>query len=207
MTLGADDIMVSRLHGVFTCDGRDWWLRCVGTLPILRPDGRMLLQDHEIRMRVGYTPLTIETTNRRSHLLEVHVIGGGTDGVARRMDSESPTGDPDVYDLSPKERLAVTILAQRYLRQEPNPQPVSWGQSAIDLRRVDPDRQWTDKKVEHVIADLRLRLAHGSNPVSGLLREEVGEPVGNKLNVNLINALLVNATVIPQDLEMLGDDF
>lgn len=209
VTVGMDDANVSRLHGVFTGDGHAWWLRCVGKVPIHRPDGRSLLQGHEIPMRIGYTPLTIETVSagrRRSHLLEVNITESESRASAQHVDPESPTGDPDVYDLRPKERLAATILAQRYLRQEPNPQPVAWGQAATDLNRVDPGRQWTDRIVEHVIKDLRVRLANGPNPIDGLLREQVGEPVGNKLNVNLINALLESATLIPQDLEALGDD-
>jgi hypothetical protein len=39
------------------------------------------------------------------------------------------------------------------------------------------------------------------------LREDgVGEPVGNTLNHNLIQALLRNTTLMPADLRLLGDE-
>jgi hypothetical protein len=36
--------------------------------------------------------------------------------------------------------------------------------------------------------------------VRGLTREEVGDPVGNKLKDNVIQELLATATLLPQDL-------
>ncbi len=40
----------------------------------------------------------------------------------------------------------------------------------------------------------------------GLTREEVGEPVGNMLNHNLITELLRTRTLVPPDLLMLRQD-
>ncbi|MGW6691874.1 FHA domain-containing protein [Streptomyces sp. NPDC054961] len=202
--VGAGDAHVSRLHGVFTCDGGQWWLRNEGRRPIQFPGEGMVLRGHELPMPAGYTPLTIETPHRKAHLIEVHVVGGPC--PVPREDAQTPTDTEDVHDLKPVERLVVTVLAQQYLRREPYPTPVSWKQLAHDLNRVAPYRRWTDSVVDHVIADLRLRLSRGPDAVRGLLREEVGEPVGNTLNVNLIEALLKSATLIPDDLDALGEE-
>ncbi len=48
---------------------------------------------------------------------------------------------------------------------------------------------------------MRERLSRGG--VAGLTREEVGEPVGNKLNDNLIRALVLSTTLVPPDLRQL----
>jgi hypothetical protein len=148
--VGARDQYVSRLHGVFTCDGTQWWLRNEGRLPIQMLGEEPLLRGHEIPMPTGYTPLTIETPRPGSHWIEVHILGSSsTSGDA---DSQAATLRSDVYDLSPPERLVITALAQRYLRQERYPQPVAWKQVADDVSRADPQRTWTVKRVEHTVA-------------------------------------------------------
>jgi hypothetical protein len=167
----------------------------------------MVLRDHELPMPKGYTPLTIETPERKIHLLEVYI--GGHISPVPEDDSQATTDTDDVYDLNKTERLVVTVLAQRYLRRELCPQPVSWKQVADDLNRIAPrrDGEWTKRIAEHAIIGLRAKLANGPSAVPGLLREEgVGEPVGNTLNINLITALLKNATLIPEDLYMLGEE-
>jgi hypothetical protein len=134
--VGGKDQYVSRLHGVFTCDGTQWWLRNEGGLPIQMLGEEPLLRGHEMPMRTGYTPLTIETPRRRSHWIEVHLIGSSLTG--KDADSQASTIRSDVYDLSPPERLVITALAQRYLLQERYPQPVAWKQVADDMSRADP---------------------------------------------------------------------
>jgi hypothetical protein len=205
VVIGADDPYVSRLHGVFTCDGEQWWLRNEGRRPIQLPGAELVLRGQELQMTAGYTPLIIETPNHRSHLLEVHVIG--SPGTPDDADSQAPTLRPDIHDLSPVERLVVTALAQRYLRQERYPQPVSWKQVAEDVSRAAPQRTWTPKGAEHIIAGLRKRLSGGRHPIPGLMREEgIGEPVGNTLNHNLIQAMLKSVTLLPEDLSLLGEE-
>ena len=56
---------------------------------------------------------------------------------------------------------------------------------------------------EHAVTAIRTRMSRGGVP--GLTREEVGEPVGNALNDNLIRELVLSTTLVPPDLEMLGD--
>jgi hypothetical protein len=69
---------------------------------------------------------------------------------------------------------------------------------------IDPDRQWSGKKVEHLVQGVRARLSRGG--VAGLTREEVREPVGNTLNHNLIGELMATTTLVPPDLRLIGYD-
>jgi hypothetical protein len=205
VAVGSGDPHVSRLHGVLSCDGREWWMRNTGKLPIQLPADAMLLSGPEMLVKPGYTPAIIGSPGHQSHLLEIHLVGSRAPGA--RTGPQTPTKPPDIHDLSPVERLVLTALAQRYLRQERYPQPVSWKQVADDLDRVLDGREWTPKSAAHVVGAVRERLSAGSAPISGIMREDgVGEPVGNTLNHNLIQALLKNATLMPADLLLLGDD-
>jgi hypothetical protein len=205
--IGHRDRRVSRVHGKLICDGdsRQWWLRNEGRLPIRLPDA-LLLSGHELPMRSGYTPLLIGTLRDQEHLLQIHIVKGpGVPDPATGPHEETQPPD-DIVDLSKRERLVLTALAQRYLRQEPYPQPVTWKQVADDLNLVSSGEVWTRKKAEYVAGAVRERLASGEDPVPGLLRDEgIGEPVGNTLNHNLIQALLKSATLLPADLHALGD--
>jgi hypothetical protein len=202
VAIGTHDPYVSRLHGILRCDGREWWLRNEGRLPIYLPDDLMVLSGHELPMAPGYTPVFINTPARRSYLLEIHVAGPV--GDAADEIPQLPTREPDVYQLSEDERLVLVVLAQRYLRQERYPQPVSWKQVAEDLNRIAENREWTPKIAAHLVGTVRERLAAARTPVPGILRDDgVGEPVGNVLNHNLIRALLKNTTLMPTDLELL----
>jgi hypothetical protein len=204
--VGRGDRHVSRVHGKLICDGdsRQWWLSNEGRLPIRLPD-TMLLSGHEMPLRPGYTPLLIGAQQNVEHLLQVHIVKGpGVPDPGTGPGEE--TQPPDIFHLSKRERLVLIALAQRYLRQEPYPQPVTWKQVADDLHRVSPEEEWTRKKAEYVAGTVRERLAAGPDPVPGLLRDEgIGEPVGNTLNHNLIQALLRTATLLPSDLHLLGD--
>ena len=201
--VGVNDPFVSRLHGMFTCDGTRWAVRNIGRLPIQIPGEPMLLSGHESPVRPGYTPMLIGAPRRPSHLLEVHMVGWGAAGAPAGTETE--TTPPEAHDLSGEERLVLVALAQRYLRGEPHPQPLSWKQVAADLNAlgtVRAGRAWTPKVAEHAVAAVRDRLARGRVPVPGITREEVGEPVGNMLNHNLIQALLRTATIAPDDLAL-----
>jgi hypothetical protein len=203
--IGLNDPYVSRLHGVLVCDGRGWWIRNKGKLPIQMPGEAMLLSGHELLIEPGYTPLFIGSSKRRSHLLEVHVVGAPTTDIDDEQYSR--TKAPDVYDLSLVERRVLAALAQRYLRQERYPQPVSWNQVAEDLNRLPDGRHWTARIAAHIVAAVRERLAAAADPIPGLRREDgVGDPVGNTLNHNLIQALLRTTTLMPSDLHLIGED-
>lgn len=205
VTVGPNDPYVSRVSGKFVCDGRDWWLHNEGYLPIQAGDALVLQGNHLILSR-GYTPLLIRSERGRSHLLEAHVVG--TQAKGQDAAAEDRTEFPEGYALSPAERVVLASLAQRYLRgDEMKPQPVSWQQVADDMERTVPGQAWTKKKAEHIVARVRERLADDPRaPVNGLRREEgIGEPVGNTLNHNLIQALLLSGTLRPEDLRLLDD--
>ncbi|WP_407555298.1 hypothetical protein QOM21_35995 [Streptomyces sp. Pv4-95] len=57
------------------------------------------------------------------------------------------------------------------------------------------------ERVEHMVNGVRAWLSRGGEP--WLTREEVGEPVGNALNDNLIRALLMSTTLVPTDLALI----
>ena len=206
VAVGIDDPYVSRRQGALVCDGREWRLRNIGRLPIRLVDESMILTGHEFALKTGCTPLLVGAPSHRVHLVEVHVAGFPRPGA--EIGPETPTRSPDEYELSDVERMAVVAVAQRYLRQDPSPQPISWAQAADDLSRTQgPNgRRWTARSVEHIVAAVRQRLATGRSPIPGILRGEMPEPVGNTLNHNLISALLRSATLTPHDLALLVDD-
>jgi hypothetical protein len=204
--VGVDDPAVSRRHGVFACTGPDgdWWLRNTGKLPIELPDGTLMLTGHMRIMEPGYTPLVINCSKQRSHLVEVRLI----DEADRRPRStaKAKTVNPEtVYELSPQERLVLTALAKCYLEgYERYPQPMTWQETAR-LVNASPHstKAWTHKSVANTVEDVRDRLRRDG--VRGLLRDEVGVNVGATLSTNLIRELLKTATLTAQDLELLGE--
>lgn len=198
--IGEYDQRVSRRHGRLTCRGGQWWVGNTGRLPVRLPGPRMLFPDDDpIPLATGYTPLFVGGSRGREHLLELHVSSGEPDEpLSRPGDLTRP---PNVWRLDATERLVMVVLAQRYLLHEAYPQPLAWRQAAEHLADLQPDEKWGPKRVEHLVAKVRNRLSrHG---VFGLTREEVGEPVGNTLNHNLIRELLEGTTLVPTDLRLL----
>jgi hypothetical protein len=205
--VGVSDPIVSRTQGVFTCvdDGGEWWLRNAGRLPIELPDGAFMLTGHQRRVKPGYTPLVVRSSPRRSHLLEVRVVG--YDGPQPHAATGAKTADPTtVYKLDPQERLVLTALAMRYLEgDDQHPQPLTWKRTArIARHSPHSTRQWTRPMVEHTVEAVR-RCLSTRYGVAGLTLEEVGENVGATLNSNLIRELIRTATLTPQDLALLGE--
>jgi hypothetical protein len=105
------------------------------------------------------------------------------------------------WQLSSREHLVLVVLGQRYLRHESFPQPLTWDTAADELAELQPEEGWTAKKAARAVAGVRERMVRLG--AVGLTREEVGEPVGNSLNHNLIIELLVSATIVPPDLLLL----
>lgn len=201
--VGEDDRRVSRSQGRVARHGDHWWLDNVGHLPLQLPGTRMLFpEDDPFPLETGYTPVFISGTSRRRHLLELYVTGD--DGRLPRPAPEDSTLKDRPWKLSDVERLALVALAQRYLMHEAYPQPLAWRQAADRLGELQPGAGWTHKKVERVVAAVRRRMTR--NGVPGLTREEVGEPVGNMLNHNLIAELLHSRTLVPPDLRLIGED-
>ncbi len=199
--VGAGDRGVSRRHGLLRHDGRRWTVHNTGHLPIRLPGSQLLLSGHQEPLPVAYTPLFIRSGRDREHLLEVRVTGPAPAGASGVQFDDTTHHTGSMWELSDRERLVLVALGQRYLRHEAYPQPLSWSNVAVDLARLQPGESWTPKRAEHVVVAVRARLA--GRGVAGLTRDEVGEPVGNALNHNLILELLLSTTLVPPDLRLL----
>ncbi|WP_260695544.1 FHA domain-containing protein [Streptomyces sp. IB201691-2A2] len=198
--LGEDDPRLSRHQGTLTHrDGR-WWVSNAGRLPIRCAGARLLFRGEEpLPLDTGYTPLFVGGSGGREHLLEVFVTGPEDElPVPRHGDVTRP---PRVWVLTEQEKLALVVLGRRYLLHEPRPQPLTWRQTAAELAGSQPYAGWTDKRVEHLVNGVRTRLSRDGVP--WLTREELGEPLGNALNDNLIRALLASTTLVPTDLALI----
>lgn len=197
--VGEDDRRVSRRQGLLQCDGRRWTIRNIGHVAIRFPGSQLLLSGHEEPLPVAYTPLFIRTEPGREHLLEVRIAGEAPKPSTACHDEL--TQHPATWELSERERLVLVVLGQRYLRHEAHPQPLSWSQVAEHLGELQPQVRWTAKQAEHVVSTVRSRLA--DHDIRGLTRHEVGEPVGNALNHNLLLELLLSTTLVPPDLHLI----
>ncbi|MEU9021168.1 FHA domain-containing protein [Actinomadura sp. NPDC048394] len=196
--VGANDPHVSRRHGYITREHSRWVLYNVGKLAIRFPGSRLVLGGHRAELPAAYTPLFI-VTPEQEHLLEVRIAAGAAGrGAGSRHDVD--TYDPGGWELSDLERLVLVCLGQRYLRQEPWPQPLTWAQVADELGALRPGERWNAKRAARIVTEVRRRL---SARVDGLLEEDVPPPLGNTLNHNLISELLVSATIVTADLALL----
>ncbi|RZT28675.1 hypothetical protein EV649_2459 [Kribbella sp. VKM Ac-2569] len=198
--IGEDDPRVSRRHGSISHRGGQWYVAVTGRLPVRFPRQRTLFAGEDpIPLAAGYTPLFVQGSSGREHLLEVYVVGdSGTRPVPRPRESTHP---PRIWRLSPAEKLALIVVGQRYLLHDLHPLPLSWRQAADQLAELQPTESWTAKRVEHLVSNVRSRLSRDGVP--GLTREEVGEPVGNALNDNMFRELLLSTTLVPADLDVL----
>jgi hypothetical protein len=201
--LGEDDLRVSRRQGTLVHHGRKWWVHNHGRVPLRLPGSRLLFENEEpVPLDEGYTPLFVRGSNDREHLLEVYVTGA--DGLRPAPRHHDITQPPRIWALDEDERLALIVLGQRYLLHEPRPQPLPWHVAAAQLAELRPEAGWTRKRVEHLVVGVRNRLSAGG--VAGLTRAEIGEPVGNALNHNLLRELLLSTTLVPPDLAVLDGD-
>jgi hypothetical protein len=200
--VGAGDPGVSRQQGLLRHEGRRWIVHNTGRLPIRFPGSQLLLHGGAEPLPVAYTPLFIRSKRDREHLLEVRVAGGAPAGLPGiRFEDRTSTRIVPPWKLSDRERLVLVVLGQRYLRHEAYPQPLSYRKVAHELAELQPEAGWTSKRAEHTVVDVQARLAQSG--VAGLNRIEVGEPVGNALNHNLIMELLLSTTLVPPDLRLL----
>src|SRR2546423_2646501 len=198
--VGETDLQVSRTHGILTYRDGQWWVTNSGRLPIRMPRTRLLFPDEDpVPLPEGYTPLFIRGSRDREHLLETYVVGWR--GGQPTAQHDAVTMPPKRWHLTADEHLLLVVLGQRYLLHEANPQPASRQHVAQILAALQPDVNWSAKRVEHVVADVRARLS--ARGVHGLVREEVGEPVGNALNDNLLRELVLSTTLVPTDLALL----
>lgn len=201
--VGMDDDQVSRQHGLIVLRRGTWWLSNTGRGPIELPQSRWLRPSEEpIPLATGYTTLHVLGSRERDHLIELYVAS--IDGIAPPVRPNSVTRPTQPWGLSKDERLALVALGQRYLHNDPSPQPLTHLQVAELLDELHPDDGWTKKKVEKAVDRVRKRLA--ARGIKGLLREEVGEPVGNTLGDNLLKELLSTMTLTPDHLDLIEPD-
>lgn len=199
--VGEDDLAVSRKQGTLTCSARRWWLRNTGNLAIRVGESRLLTpHDEPAPLAEGYTSLVVEGPRGRLHLVEALVVGAAASHRPRPGD---PTMPVKAWDLHPEEKLAVVVLAQAYLRNDPGAQPVSWVRAAELMTELDPGRGWTEKRVEHRVRALRLRLA--ACGVRRMLQPEVGGS-GDVFKHNLIKELIATNTISSKDLILIDQD-
>ncbi|MQY23903.1 FHA domain-containing protein [Nocardia macrotermitis] len=196
--VGENDLRISRRHGTLICDGNRWWVSNAGAQPIRIAESHMLFQDEQpIPLDAGYTPMFIRGSQRREHVLEIFVadIDRGQQGPLH----EHGTLPATPHRLDEVEKLALTVLGQRYLRHERNPQPWTWKATAELLGEMQPDFGWKPRRVEELVAGVRHRLSRAG--FAGLTAEEMPQPIGNMLNHNLIQELMRSGTLVPCDLE------
>jgi hypothetical protein len=170
-----------------------------GRRPIRIHDQLLFPGEVSLSLGTGYTQMFVQASHHRQHLLEVFVTG--LDGAQPVPQHEEPTRAPSQWRLTDAERLVLVVLAQRYLLHEPHPQPLSWRQTAEQLAELQPEAGWSPKRVEHVVCGIRARVSRAGVP--RLTRGEVGDPVGNTLNRNLIHELLITTTLVPMDLALI----
>ncbi|WP_218020182.1 hypothetical protein [Nocardia anaemiae] len=207
--VGGDDLRISRVHGTLTYRRNRWQLDNIGSVPIRLPQSRLVFEGEEpFPLDTGYTPMFIRGSHHREHLLEVYVTG--LDGGLPVPRHEHVTEKPGPWPLDPDEKLALVALGQPYLYQERWPQPWTWKETAALLHALRPDAGWTDRRVADVIGRVRARLsdekyarACGHEPVPGLTRDQLTEPIGNMLNHNLLQELIQSTTIVPRDLQLL----
>jgi hypothetical protein len=195
--VGIDDTQVSREQGTLTWRQGRWWVTNLGPSPMRLPGPRMLFAGEDaLPLEDGFTQMYVCGTPGREHLLEVYVVGDEHRSPVPRPDDA--TRPPRPWYLNKRERLALTVLGQRYLRHESHPQPLTWRDTLKELAELEPAAGWTDAQLRHLVEDVRGRLSRDG--VSGLTEEEVGRPVGNALNDNLLRALLTSTSLLPADL-------
>jgi hypothetical protein len=122
-------------------------------MPIRSTGSRLVLNGDRVNLPPAYTPLFIVGPTQE-HLLETRVAAGpsvpGTADEAHTAETRSR----EVWPLSPVERLVLVCLSQRYLRQEPAPQPLTWAPVAHDLGALQPTAQWTWRRAAHAHREL-----------------------------------------------------
>lgn len=201
--VGESDTAVSRRQGLITREHSRWMLSNTGKLPIRFPGSRLILSGDRAELVAGYTPLFI-VAPRQEHLLEVRVAAPAAGDRGTPEVYGDVTHERGIRHLYPEEKLVLVCLGQRYLRNDPQPQPLAWAQVAFELGELRPDEQWGPKRAAHIVAKVRKRLSK-EDGIPGLLEEEVPPPVGNALNHNLLTDLLVTTTIVKSDLRLLGD--
>jgi hypothetical protein len=203
--VGLDDLRVSRRHGELTYRQGSWWLRNTGQQLVRLPRGRMMhLSSEPIPLATGYTPLFVKGSGYREHLVELYVTGHDDPWPV----SHRYAGDvrPVTWPLDDDERLLLVVLGQRYLLYEEDPRPLTYAMAARQLAYLRPDGNWTERRIEHRIEAVCRRLHHADFQYPLMPGTSQGRPSDNALLHNLLRGLVESTTLVPPDLDLMGDD-
>lgn len=174
MCVGEDDQRVSRRHGSITYRSGQWWVTATGRLPLRLPQGqRPFPSEAPVPLAAGYTPLFVQGSSGREHLLEVYVAGdSGTRPVLRHRD---PTQPPRIWHLGPDDRLALIVGVPT---QSARTSPATWASTtphalATRVRRRSARRERPPRQL-HQHAGLVLAAEEADKQIVGLGRRRVG---------------------------------
>ncbi|MEO3870043.1 FHA domain-containing protein [Nonomuraea sp. B12E4] len=202
LSVGEDDLWVSRQHGELTYRKRQWWLRNTGQQLLRLPRGRLMHATTEsIPLATGYTPVFVRGSGYREHLVELYVSGH----EPRTPNRHAVTLPPRRWPLDDDERLLLVVLGQRYLLYEDGPRPLSYRQAAEQLDTLRPDGQWRERRIENKIEAVRKRLDAGGFPYPLVHDRSAGGPSDNLLH-NLLRGLVDSTTLVPPDLDLLEEE-
>jgi hypothetical protein len=194
--VGDGDWYVSRRQAVVRCvsygAGLAWTLRNLGRRPIRIPAAPLVLQEHEVVLKTGYTSLFIE--GDRLHVVEV-LVSGRLGSAQAPPDGQ--TGDLG-HPLTPQQRLVLVAMFEAYLRQDDRAHPLSAKDTSAVLNTVPGQSGWTVSRVHHEVDRVRYQLAESGH---GGLTAESAHP--EALRLNLVDVLLDTGTLVPPDLRLL----
>ncbi|WP_235619288.1 FHA domain-containing protein [Embleya scabrispora] len=206
LPVGEHDQWVSRRHGELTYHRRRWWLRNVGRQLVRLPGGRMMHNSTDpIPLDTGYTPVFVNGSSRRLHVVELHVTGWDARGSTPRRGA--PTCPPRIWPLEDDERLLLVVLGQHYLLYEGNPRPLTYRRAAEQLAYLRPENGWNARRIEYRVELVRRRLDQAGFPYR-LLHDRDSEtvPSDNVLLHNLLEGLVGSTTLAPPDLALMNAD-
>jgi hypothetical protein len=199
--IGPDDLGVSRRHGTLEFTAGRWWVRTLGERPVRVGDTHVLRRgDEPLPLAEGSTSLLVPGADPR----DLHVVRVRVTGAAGEPRSAVGAGTVPVpcFALDPVERLVMAVIAQRHLLHQPDPQPLTAREAAVELVALAPGAGWTQKKVEHLVKKVRDRLTRQGVP--GLVPEPGQTGFDSAYRRNLIDALLGSGTLGAADVRLLG---
>lgn len=103
------------------------------------------------------------------------------------------------------QQALLIVLGQHYLLYEDGPRPLSYRRAAAQLAYLRPDANGSERRIEHKIKDVRLRLQSAGFPHPLLHDKATGTPSDNNLLHNLLRGLVESTTLVPPDLELMED--
>jgi hypothetical protein len=197
VVVGEDDWYVSRKQAIVRCvpygAGFTWTLRNLGRQPLRIPAEPLVLQEHEIVLKPGYTTMFIH--GDRLHVVEVLVSGQVGRAPVPPHRKTVDRGHP----LTPQQRLVLVVMFQAYLRRDERAHPLSAKDTSAVLNSVPGQSGWTNSRVHHEVDGVRHQLAtRGHNGLTA----ESAHP--ESLRLNLVDVLLETATLVPPDLRLLN---